>query len=971
MGEKTGITLRWPKDGVNRRYALDQQPPTTTPDADNVRPDGVIKGRERGGSRPGLVKAYPQGLGGVTVGTVSGTPSLSGGITTVLATTLALNIDSAAGPVFLLTTLTDSAALFVQNHVGSRMRFTASSNEYTILVFVSTTVVKVLGDATGENYAGGAGVTIGPYNSTMIGHTIVFDTTGNAYELFGVAGQASMTVLGDASSESGTFQVGNSPVRMLASVSRAISNGTTLWVDEFTFINSSALGSHWSQGTWSEVDGVPTVSPQFDSAIAAVDTDDLSVVREAFTPALDVATLYRISVAITPGNVAEDHIIRIYAGMNSSNPDPTADGFIITMTWKNSTTNWEVSIRQNIASSSNTITRTGPTESIRGGTLECVFSGDKKTVKVFWRGNVFSTRVFSSALGSSSGNAIGFGMEREATSTGRLYLRLLEVRYTAAVAVIESIRNQLVASANGKLYITNDEGNLDQLSATPRLDSRRQIMAAEHNQLLYIADVSDALASGTNGVLAATNKLTSATYDSPADPDWTELGLNTSDFIVTITGESGNTVAGMYQISGIAATGITLATRSGATAVGDSGGCTFRVERAVKIYDPNAGTLAIAQETAGLGFPQGNPLIARFQDRIFLAGELANPFRWYASAKAATVSSLSADAWDFTLNPGDPGNALAWKTGDVGAIGDGITALIPASTDYLILGTQSSLWVLRGDPGFGGSMDNLSRHIGIADKKAWCVTPEGAVVFLSSDGLYFIPPGINAVPQSLSRESLPQELVEVDSETHEIILEFDVPFRGVHVYAAPTGVHQFRQSWWFDWDLKSFWPATIPSNMEPRSIIAYSAPITHRRNVILGCNDGYLRSYSSLNTIDDDDTAITSHIVFGPIPLGGDDFHEGLVTELFSVLAEESGDVDWKLYVGDTMEDAASLAVAAASGTEFASGTWAGSDKLSYKSRPRARGGAFCLRLSNNTTTQAWAIEKIQVAMKRAGKLRK
>ena len=64
MGKRTGLELRFPVGGLNRRYAYRQQPPFTTPDALNVRPDGTIEGRERGGSRPGIGKAYAEQIGG-------------------------------------------------------------------------------------------------------------------------------------------------------------------------------------------------------------------------------------------------------------------------------------------------------------------------------------------------------------------------------------------------------------------------------------------------------------------------------------------------------------------------------------------------------------------------------------------------------------------------------------------------------------------------------------------------------------------------------------------------------------------------------------------------------------------------------------------------------------------------------------------------------------------------------------------
>lgn len=57
-------SLKFPVGGVNRRRGFESQPPYTTPVALNVFADSQENGRERGGSRPGLVKAFTTQLPG-------------------------------------------------------------------------------------------------------------------------------------------------------------------------------------------------------------------------------------------------------------------------------------------------------------------------------------------------------------------------------------------------------------------------------------------------------------------------------------------------------------------------------------------------------------------------------------------------------------------------------------------------------------------------------------------------------------------------------------------------------------------------------------------------------------------------------------------------------------------------------------------------------------------------------------------
>jgi hypothetical protein len=57
------IGLRFPVGGINRRQGFQSQPPFTTVDCLNVRPDSVYGHRERGGSRPGTNPSHRGTLG--------------------------------------------------------------------------------------------------------------------------------------------------------------------------------------------------------------------------------------------------------------------------------------------------------------------------------------------------------------------------------------------------------------------------------------------------------------------------------------------------------------------------------------------------------------------------------------------------------------------------------------------------------------------------------------------------------------------------------------------------------------------------------------------------------------------------------------------------------------------------------------------------------------------------------------------
>jgi len=58
------MEIPFPFAGLHEGMAAEKQPPTTSPQLNNVRPYDVEEGRARGGQRPGLVKAYDTQIGG-------------------------------------------------------------------------------------------------------------------------------------------------------------------------------------------------------------------------------------------------------------------------------------------------------------------------------------------------------------------------------------------------------------------------------------------------------------------------------------------------------------------------------------------------------------------------------------------------------------------------------------------------------------------------------------------------------------------------------------------------------------------------------------------------------------------------------------------------------------------------------------------------------------------------------------------
>ncbi|MCH8211497.1 MAG: hypothetical protein IIB99_08990, partial [Planctomycetes bacterium] len=104
---------------------------------------------------------------------------------------------------------------------------------------------------------------------------------------------------------------------------------------------------------------------------------------------------------------------------------------------------------------------------------------------------------------------------------------------------------------------------------------------------------------------------------------------------------------------------------------------------------------------------------------------------------------------------------------------------------------------------------------------------------------------------------MPDELIDVVQNTDNVVtLEYDVRFRGIHIFVTPETVGTTKH-YWFDWETQSF-NRVVPgkTDYEPFSM-TYDAKAN---NVLFGCRDGYIRHYSpSAST--DDGTTINSHVL--------------------------------------------------------------------------------------------------------------
>ncbi len=736
-----------------------------------------------------------------------------------------------------------------------------------------------------------------------------------------------------------------SEVTMLAQV-RAVSEtqihtGTWKGIYEDQF-DGSEMSSDWEAGAW---DGLlPEVSQGYARCDAAGDTRSAALTNASTVASIGSADRYLIRARLYEDPYPLFHFYYFFLRMDDTTPNPLQNSVYLELGPKQFFDPDRYLTNVTLSSVKDGIfTQLVNTLDNVGGSgwheIEIAISSD--TVKFKRDGIVI---LDWTAIGeSAAGSTVGFGMETHGGfpfSTTRV--DWFEVESFALDPISSDDRgnqNFLVASANGSAYIMDDTDQTGTaITSDFGLASNHQTQAVHLGGKLYIADHGIG-AVGTDGSITSGGKLSAASIS-----DWTAV-VNKNDFKVTIS--SAVAGDGQYSITLVETDGITLTSWSDGPQSSD-----YRVERLAKVLDPIAETLTLLAPSAG-AIPLGASLIAVYRSRLVLAADSASPWVWYMSAEG--------DPTDYNYGGTGVGRAVAGLTTDAGQHPEIITALAPFHDDYLLFGGLVSLWVLRGNPAtVGGFLDNISRNVGIIGKQAWCFSPEGVFYFMSLDGLYMLQPSASGFPISLSAKHMPDELLNISPTDNIVTLAYDTSRHGIHIFVVPYDTTLTGKHYWFSAAGQSLWPVSVSSDHHPHSLLHYDADSSGNIAVLLGCRDGFVRKFTN-SFLSDDGTAISSHVLIGPIALGGGEYLEGKLKELIPTLDESSGDVAYSVLVGDSAE-AASKATATTTGT-ITSGA-------NHSIRPQGRGRYFYLKLANGDGNP-WAVESIIAKLAAAGRFRK
>lgn len=369
-------------------------------------------------------------------------------------------------------------------------------------------------------------------------------------------------------------------------------------------------------------------------------------------------------------------------------------------------------------------------------------------------------------------------------------------------------------------------------------------------------------------------------------------------------------------------------------------------------YTPADNTITLWVATAGT-LPQdsdGNKarLIATWRGRTVLSGVLKDPQNIFLSA--------IGDPLNFDYAPAEtgPSDAVALNASPLGKIGDVVTGLIPYTDDVLVVLCDSSIYMLRGDPADGGSIDLVTRAIGGAWGRAYCQDPFGVIYFASNrTGIYTLTPGQQ--PQRISQQ-IDNLLDDVDTGLNSIRMLWSDREQGVHLFITRTDEPAETYHYFFDrrsgaWFQDQF----ANTGHNPLSCTVFDGNLATDRVALIGGFDGYVRAIS-MDAEDDDGTPIVSQVLIGPLVTAQLD--DVMLYSLQAVLGEESGDVSYSLMIGDTAE-------AALEATPIKAGIWTSGRNLTENIVRSAH--AIYVRIDANVR---WSLESIRARVSSLGRVR-
>lgn len=542
------------------------------------------------------------------------------------------------------------------------------------------------------------------------------------------------------------------------------------------------------------------------------------------------------------------------------------------------------------------------------------------------------------------------------------------VEEAAALPDAKKYKKKICSAANNKFWYDNDDSPPKQVELSGlTLDTSKAITMFELDQKVYIAN--DDILKVVDFVNTKLTLDTAMTIPPRRGQAITQANSNAT-MIVDYVAKGALTVIYGRTTSG------TFTTNEADTLSGDTMSPTTRWPTAVALpTTPHHYTWDVyADVTTSDEFGKMPPratIGTRWRGRAGLTGNSIDPHQWYKSRQL--------NPYDMMYGEDDEQAGVAGTDARAGKVGDIVTASIPYDDDYELYGSIGDLWLLRGDPAAGGTLDKLIEGIGVISQQAWCFDDAGNLYILDLKGMYKITRGLVAITPMTS-DKIPNftKDLALNPETQRICLSFDPAEQGI-VISVTTIETGANANYFYDLQSGGFSPETYPVQDAIMCSHLYDADDPELRRLLFGSYDGHMRILDPAAKSDDIGSmaspatvAIDSYVLLGPVMIGANHNFNGRMNSLTVVTAggkaggtiPDSDDVDYAVYVG---EDAETVIEKADADTSIFAGTIPAPGKAK-RIRRRARGVFMAIRLGNDTADETWGLERCLIELVPAGR---
>lgn len=258
------------------------------------------------------------------------------------------------------------------------------------------------------------------------------------------------------------------------------------------------------------------------------------------------------------------------------------------------------------------------------------------------------------------------------------------------------------------------------------------------------------------------------------------------------------------------------------------------------------------------------------------------------------------DDWDTADDTA--GHAFTLPIARAGLAGQVIRCINVAGGNALAIGCGSSAWALQGDPARGQiNLMPLSLSVGASGPTSMYLADEGFVLMHGPAGLSTVQAGgLSSVNDLVLTEGIQYDPEDRDDFTvsvvrdplHKLVWVFMRRAEGESLHFAYS-----ERVGGFTRDGGGMFPVAFPDGMNPTAAIVWDS------KVLIGCEDGYIRTLDYSTDADFDGEDIESYCPFEQVNEPEIE-NDTILTRLYLVLASWSDPVHARVWRGQTPEQA-------------------------------------------------------------------